>query len=307
MVECRVCGREFDPGRFQVVVPGLGQGFDRVECAEQARTLLGPAAALPPLTAVVHPSPAAAPAALAAAAPLVAAAADGRRPLLVGANLALLAAGTAATVFLWFRVFGADPAAFELSDPGLAAAPAFERSTIPAQISSRTPSRSRSDAAAEARRVSSTPRTAATDQQNEGESLVAVREPAPPSSPGRGPSAGDGAAVGGGSGGGSDGGSGGGQPKPPPAPSDDDEGTSGGGGAGGGGGGEDEPGEDDDEREGGEDDDEDGDDDGDEDEDEDEDRSSSESARSQAKGHHNDHERAHSSGHGKKAGHKDHD
>jgi hypothetical protein len=224
MIRCRVCGREFDPGRFQVVVPGLGQGFDRVECAEEARTLLGPEAAPP--AAVVHPFPAAAPAALASATPLAAAAADARRPLLVAANLALLAAGTAATVFLWFRVFGADPAAFELSDPGLAAAPAFERSTIPAQISSGTPSRLRSKPASEARRAASTPSRASSSGQEAGGTLVAAREPAVPSSPVRAPSGDDGAAVGGGSGGGSGGGAGGGsgagQPKTPAGPADDD-------------------------------------------------------------------------------------
>jgi hypothetical protein len=226
MIRCRVCGREFDPGRFQVVVPGLGQGFDRVECAEEARTLLGPEAAPPAVAAVVHPFPAAAPAALASATPLAAAATDARRPLLGGANLALLAAGTAATVFLWFRVFGADPAAFELSDPGLAAAPAFERSTIPAQISSGTPSRVRSKPGSEARRAASTPSRASSSVQEAGGTLVAAREPAVPSSPGRAPSGDERAAVGGGSGGGAGGGAGGGsgagQPKTPAGPTDDD-------------------------------------------------------------------------------------
>jgi len=141
MTRCRVCGREFDPFRFQVVVPGLDQGFDRVECAQQARSLLGPAAASSaPLAAVVPPFPAAASPAETAAPLAAAAAAEAGRPLLVGANLALLAAGTAATVYLWFRVFGADPTAVDLSGANLAVAPAFERGSVPAQISTVRPS-----------------------------------------------------------------------------------------------------------------------------------------------------------------------
>jgi hypothetical protein len=275
MIRCRVCGREFDPGRFQVVVPGLGQGFDRVECAEEARTLLGPEAAPPALAAVVHPFPAAAPAALASAAPLAAAGIDARRPLLVGANLALLAAGTAATVFLWFRVFGADPAALELSDPGLAAAPAFERSTIPAQISSGTPSRARSKPGSEARRAASTPTTASSSVQEAGGTLVAAREPAVPSSPVRAPSGGDGAAVGGGSGGGAGGDSGAGQPKTPSGPADDDH-------------------EDEDEDDGDREDEADDEDEADnEDEDDDDDRSASESAHSSDQGRKAEHDKDH--------------
>ena len=37
MNRCRICGRSFDPLGFQVLVPGLSEGFDRVECAEKAR------------------------------------------------------------------------------------------------------------------------------------------------------------------------------------------------------------------------------------------------------------------------------
>ncbi len=37
---CEVCGREFDPLAYQIVVPGLPGSFDRVDCALQARDLL---------------------------------------------------------------------------------------------------------------------------------------------------------------------------------------------------------------------------------------------------------------------------
>src|SRR5919108_3999415 len=140
MAHCRACGREFDPLGFQVVAPGVSEGFDRVDCAEQSRSAAGPTAASTPLGAVVDPfPPAAAPAVLAASALPAAAATKARRPLLVSANLALLAAGTAATVFLWFRVFGADPSAFELTDLSAGPAPAFERTTVPAQPSASQP------------------------------------------------------------------------------------------------------------------------------------------------------------------------
>jgi hypothetical protein len=49
---CDICGKEFDPLVFQIVVPGLPGSFDRIDCALQARDLvqaqplreLGPAA-----------------------------------------------------------------------------------------------------------------------------------------------------------------------------------------------------------------------------------------------------------------------
>lgn len=157
MLQCRVCGRDFDPLRFQVVVPGLGQGFDRVECAEQARALLGPSTAPIPVPAVVRPFPAPSPAL--AAVPALASLAEARRPLLVGANLALLAAGTAATVYLWFRVFGADPTALQIPGPG--GESAFERGTVPAEISMRErPRESPRRSAPEPTIVSSGPSTA---------------------------------------------------------------------------------------------------------------------------------------------------
>lgn len=133
-MRCRVCGREFSPSGFQVVVPGLGQGFDRVECALEASALGLPAIAPPAATGAIVAPVAVAAGAATGAPPAVAAASGeaGRAPLLVGANLALLAAGTAATVYLWLRVFGADPTSLVL--PADSAAPPFERSTIPAAI-----------------------------------------------------------------------------------------------------------------------------------------------------------------------------
>ena len=61
MQGCQVCGRSFDPLGFQVVVPELGRGFDRIECAQSARTLAGPGSRLAaaPLVAIVEPLPAA--------------------------------------------------------------------------------------------------------------------------------------------------------------------------------------------------------------------------------------------------------
>ena len=37
---CEVCGKEFDPLQYQVVVSGLPGSFDEVDCAIQARDLL---------------------------------------------------------------------------------------------------------------------------------------------------------------------------------------------------------------------------------------------------------------------------
>jgi hypothetical protein len=158
--------------------------------------------------------PAAAPAALAASAPLVAAATEARRPLLIGANLALLAAGTAATVFLWFRVFGADPSAFELSDLSAGAAPAFERTTVPAQTSAARP---RTAPGRETQPASSPPAetTLQFTATASGGTPVVASQPAPPSSGATPPAAGGGGPA---TGGGSDGGGSGGSPTPP-APS----------------------------------------------------------------------------------------
>ena len=134
-MDCRVCGRQFDPQGFQVMVPGLLHGFDRVDCALEAHALgVPPAPTVEPAAAVVMralPTPLAAVPAFAAG-PVMVRAQDDRPQFLVGANLALLAAGTAATIYLWLRVFGAD--AGPISFPAANASDAFARSTVAAAI-----------------------------------------------------------------------------------------------------------------------------------------------------------------------------
>jgi hypothetical protein len=126
--DCQVCGRSFDPLGFQVVVPELGRGFDRIECAQSARTLAGPGSRLAatPLVAIVEPvPPALMPAAVGSASAL--------RPLgTPAATLGLLAAGTAAAVFLWLNALGTDPSSFTLGR--LSAPPAFGHQTIQAHV-----------------------------------------------------------------------------------------------------------------------------------------------------------------------------
>ena len=128
MQDCQVCGRSFDPLGFQVVVPELGRGFDRIECAQSARTLGGPGSRLAatPLVAIVEPvPPALMPAAVGSASAL--------RPLgTPAATLGLLAAGTAAAVFLWLNALGTDPSSFTLGR--LSAPPAFGHQTIQAHV-----------------------------------------------------------------------------------------------------------------------------------------------------------------------------
>ncbi|HVD57380.1 MAG TPA: hypothetical protein VNC17_11095 [Thermoleophilaceae bacterium] len=128
MQHCQVCGRSFDPLGFQVVVPELGRGFDRIECAQSARTLAGPGSRLAstPLVAIVKPVPAALmPAAVGSARAL--------RPLITPAStLGLLAAGTAAAVALWLNALGADPSSFTLGR--LSAPPAFGHQTVQAHV-----------------------------------------------------------------------------------------------------------------------------------------------------------------------------
>ncbi|MGH3004966.1 MAG: hypothetical protein ACRDOS_03525 [Gaiellaceae bacterium] len=219
MTLCRVCGRAFDPSGFQVVVPGLGQGFDRVECAEiaLARGVAPAAPPAAPLPAVVKPFPA--PALGAAAAP-VAAVLD-RRPFLLGANVALLAAGTAVTVYLWLRVFGADPSS-SLSLPAESGTPAWERATVPSQIDLGRP-----DSGAQGRNAGPAGGSGTAPAEGDAEATpstgpapVLVSNPSPrsPSPTGGG---GDGPAGGGGGGGG---GSDPQSPEPPkpPAPSPPD-------------------------------------------------------------------------------------
>ncbi len=132
-MNCRVCGRQFDPSGFQVVVPGLGTGFDRVECALEASELgLPPAVRTAPVATVVRSLPPLAPLPAFGRAPAATTAEAVRPPLLVGTNLALLAAGAVATIYLWLRVFGADLSPFPF--PAESASPAFGRTTVPAAI-----------------------------------------------------------------------------------------------------------------------------------------------------------------------------
>jgi hypothetical protein len=131
--DCQVCGRSFDPLGFQVVVPELGRGFDRIECAQSARTLAGPGSRLAaaPLVAIAKPVPAALmPAAVGSARALV--------PLgTPAATLGLLTAGTAAAVFLWLNALGTDPSSFTLGR--LSAPPAFGHQTIQAHVETAPP------------------------------------------------------------------------------------------------------------------------------------------------------------------------
>jgi hypothetical protein len=39
LARCDVCGRQYDAESYQVVIPGVSQAFDRVECALVARAL----------------------------------------------------------------------------------------------------------------------------------------------------------------------------------------------------------------------------------------------------------------------------
>jgi len=126
--DCQVCGRSFDPLGFQVVVPELGRGFDRIECAQSARRLAGPGSRLAgtPLVAIVEPVPA-------ALIPAAVGSAQALRPLgTPAATLGLLAAGTAAAVFLWLNALGTDPSSFTLGR--LSAPPAFGHQTIQAHV-----------------------------------------------------------------------------------------------------------------------------------------------------------------------------
>jgi hypothetical protein len=126
--DCQVCGRNFDPLGFQVVVPELGRGFDRIECAQSARALAGRGSRLAatPLVAIVEPVPA-------ALMPAVVGSARALRPLgTPAATLGLLVAGTAAAVALWVNALGADPSSFTLGR--LSAPPAFGHQTVQAHI-----------------------------------------------------------------------------------------------------------------------------------------------------------------------------
>jgi hypothetical protein len=131
--DCQVCGRSFDPFGFQVVVPELGRGFDRIECAQSARKLAGPGSRLAaaPLVGIVEPLP---PGLIPAAVSPVPAPRSLGTP---AATLGLLAAGTAAAVFLWLPVLGPDPSSFTLGR--LSAPPAFGHQRVQANVEPASP------------------------------------------------------------------------------------------------------------------------------------------------------------------------
>jgi hypothetical protein len=127
MQSCQVCGRSFNPLGFQVVVPELGRGFDRIECAQSARASAGPTTriAAAPLVAVAAPLKAA------ALGPAAAAAAP-RNLAPSAATLSLLAAGTAVAVVLWVRALGVDPTSFSLGP--FTPPKAFGHDTVQAEV-----------------------------------------------------------------------------------------------------------------------------------------------------------------------------
>jgi hypothetical protein len=127
MQSCPVCGRSFDPLGFQVVVPELGGGFCRINCAQRARATAGPGAriAAVPLVALTQPPRAA------ALAPAAIAAGLRRLAPSLGA-VGLLVAGTAAAAILWVRVLGADTTSFGLGP--FTPPAAFGHETLQAEV-----------------------------------------------------------------------------------------------------------------------------------------------------------------------------
>jgi hypothetical protein len=152
--DCQVCGRRFDPLGFQVVVPELARGFDRIECARSARTLgAAGALAVAPLIAVIEPI---------GAALVPATSSRALRPLASApvAALGLFAAGTAAAAYLWVGVLGADSTRFTPVQSALARALGHE--TVQANVQAPRPSGERRPAPeAVVRLVSAVPVTAA--------------------------------------------------------------------------------------------------------------------------------------------------
>jgi hypothetical protein len=193
-MDCRVCGRQFDPQGFQVMVPGLPYGFDRVDCALEAHALgLPPERVVEPAPAVMRalPTPLAAVPALAGV-PGGSVRVESARPQFwAGANLALLAAGTAATIYLWLRVFGAD--AGPVSFPAANASDAFARSTVAAAIDLSPAPEARPQPESAVRGGGSQPATSppvAAVVSGGGATLVTNRTPAKPrpsNRPGGGP------------------------------------------------------------------------------------------------------------------------
>lgn len=142
MQDCPVCGRSFDPVGFQVVIPELRRGFDRIECAHSARALAtaGSAIATRPSAAIVPPIAAAAarPSALRVMSALGAPA----------ATLGVLAAGAAAATLLWWGALGTDSDRFPLvraGAPRAAAGETVEARVVPGAVPETGPSNSRAD------------------------------------------------------------------------------------------------------------------------------------------------------------------
>ncbi|HJS70278.1 MAG TPA: hypothetical protein VJ744_05675 [Gaiellaceae bacterium] len=115
-------------------MPGLGMGFDRVDCALEASTAGVPLVEPPRLPIAARPQALALPVVAMAGGPSFPAMAAARTvpTLLVGANLALLTAGAAATIYLWLRVFSPDAAILPV--PAENASVAFARMSIAAEI-----------------------------------------------------------------------------------------------------------------------------------------------------------------------------
>ena len=128
MQSCQVCGRSFDPLGFQIIVPELGRGFDRIDCARSARTKASPSSrfAAAPLVALAAPGGAAALAGVGAGAPVY------RLLGSTAATLGLLAVGTAAAALLWVRVVGTDTSSYNLGR--LTAPPAFGHDRVQTQV-----------------------------------------------------------------------------------------------------------------------------------------------------------------------------
>jgi hypothetical protein len=127
---------------FQVVIPELGSGFDRIECAQTARSRATPSSriAAGPVAAVVAPIMAA------AAAPAI-----GLKPFATpAATFGFLAAGAAAAAVLWARVLAPDTAAFPFVGAG--APPAVADETVIAKPAANGSSEERREAPASAPR-----------------------------------------------------------------------------------------------------------------------------------------------------------
>jgi hypothetical protein len=181
-MDCRICGRQFDALGFQVMVPGHQHAFDRVDCALEASVLEPPSPhrVEPEPPVVAAPSPSLAPIPALAIGPSLTENAVSLRPnFFGGANIALLAAGTAATIYLWLRVFGVDagPVAF-LAER---ASQAFGRTSVAAAVDLTPATEVRPEPENTVRVVGTGPAVAATiaaaSDDDRGRTPVADRSP----------------------------------------------------------------------------------------------------------------------------------